>query len=527
MKALLMKVKSLFSKENTLTVTVLIVLLHPILDLDHIFYSFLDRFNLPLPSTLLHFLVLPLFILMVYFILEPKKLKVGIGFGLYGLVVIGYFILHHLYVKDLFDQLYLTNRYVYSLSKEFQYVLTLIIPFGMIYAFFRVDLNEKVFNKIIVWTSILIAIPLFLSNLFLFGPSTYVGDTMANFPTWFFGIYDTFHPRQLATKFFFSEGNTTGILLFAIYPLLIKQYFEDRKHRYGLLVLIAIQGMAMYVLATRVATYGVPLMLGTMLAVYTFLVFIKKIRMDWKPFLILSSVFLVFITILPYTPAMVNQTIDAENNGYVFDNEDYRVTAKDYVKDGAKNLIPGSAEFNYYYIHIFKDYAYFLTIPKIYWEWYYPYTIDAKWYVDLIFNYDLSQRASGRQFEKIFSEYKWNQLSATQKLFGYSYTMFMNGSILLEQDFLMQRYSFGYLGLAILVGPWLVVSLLLLYVFLRKFNANLNLTVLSLGLSLVALFGGAYMSGHVIDQFLTTTYMALIFGFLFSFMVGRIESQNE
>jgi hypothetical protein len=225
-------------------------------------------------------------------------------------------------------------------------------------------------------------------------------------------------------------------------------------------------------------------------------------------------VFVIFLSIYPYTPAVVNQTIDAENNGYVFDNEDYRLNAKDDVFDGAAALIPGSAEYNYYYIHIFRDYAFFLTIPKIYWEWYYPYDIDAKWYVDLIFEYPLEQRASGRQFQRIFSDYKFNQLDSTQKLFGYSYSMFMNGSILLEQDFYMQKYTFGYLGVVILLGPWIGLLIWIAYLFIRRLKYNFNLQTLSLGLFIGAIMGGAYMSGHVLDQFFTTTYLAFGMAYL-------------
>ena len=507
-------IKKYLTEKNMVALVLSLILLHPILDLDHILYPYLDALGLPLPSTGLHFIVLPLFVLVVFFFIEPNKKKMGFLFGLYGVMLAGYFYQHHLFVKDLFDQLYLTNRYVYSVTTEFRYVLTLIIPYGLVYAFYRTKLNSDVLKRVVVITSALISIPLVLSNLFLFGPSTYVGKTMANFPYWFFGIYDIFHPRQLATKFFFSEGNTTGILLFGLYPMLISIYLQAKKYQWSLLGLIIIQGLAMYVLATRVATFGVPIMLGVMIALVILILLLKLETIQKQRIGLLSIVFVIFLSIYPFTPAVVNQTIDAENNGFVFSDENDRMTAKDYVIDGAKELIPGSAEYNYYYMYIFRDYAYFLTIPSIYYEWYYPYQIDAKWYVDLIFEVPLEQRASGRQFQRIFSDYKFNQLDSTQKLFGYSYSMFMNGSILLEQDFMMQKYTFGYLGVAILLGPWLALLAWIAVLFLRRLKQNFNLETLSIGLFIGAILGGAYMSGHVLDQFFTTTYLAFGMAYL-------------
>lgn len=513
MKNLNMKLKEIFNRENLITTTIVVVLLNPILDIDHIFYSVWDKTGLPLPSTVLHFLILPLFVLIVYLFIEPKKIKAGIALSIYGAIVLSYFAVHHFFVKDLFEQLYLTNRYVYSLSYELQYVLTLVIPFGLIYAFYRLDLNANILKKIIITTSILISIPLFLSNLFVFGPSTYVGNTMANFPTWFFGIYDVFHPRQLATKFFFSEGNTTGIILFSIYPLLISYYFEAKKKSIWLLVLIFVQGIAMYVLATRVATYGVPIMLGSMIILYLFVYAIKRFKFDYRKLFGILLIFSILLGMYNFTPAVENQRIDSENDGLVL-NEDYQRLEGKGTLEAGKDLIPGTAEYNYYYQYMFEQYYFLLTIPSIYYEWYYPYQIDSKFYVDLIFNYELYQRASGRQFERIFSDYKWNRLDSTQKLFGYSYSMFMNGSILLEQDFLMQKYAYGYLGAIILVGPWLMILAFIAYLFLRNFLANLNLKTLALGLSIGGMLGGAYLSGHVLDQFFSTVYLALFVSIL-------------
>jgi hypothetical protein len=164
---------------------------------------------------------------------------------------------------------------------------------------------------------------------------------------------------------------------------------------------------------------------------------------------------------------------------------------------------------------MFEQYYFLLTIPAIYYEWYYPYTIDPKFYVDLVFNYTLYERASGRQFQRIFFDYKWNKLTDQQKLFGFGYSRFMQGSILLEQDFLMQKYTFGLIGTILMTAPWILLLLIILYRVLTKINQHLNLNFIATGIGFVGILLAAYLSGHVLDQFLTNVYLALLLAVLF------------
>lgn len=517
------KIKELLTKENVTLLTIVIVLLHPLLDMDYLAYGFLDSIGLPLPSTILHFLALPFLVITIFLVYEPNKKKMFFLAAYIASIYGAYFILHHWVVKDMFNQLYLTYRYEYSMTTELRYVLTLIIPFTLIYAFYRVNLSKENFKKIIIITSAFISIPILLSNIFVFGPSTYQGFTKANLFTWFFGIYETYHPRQLASQFYFSEGNTTGILLFGLYPIIINYYIQAKK-KWPYLLLIITQGLAMYVLATRVATFGAPLMLGVMIFIYLFLVIIKKMEFNYGNLIPLTLVLLILLSIFPYTPAVVNQQIDAKNDGLVLQEDYQREGGKEALQNGA-DLIPGTAEYNYFYQYIFEDYYFLLTIPSIYYEWYYPYQIDPKFYVDLIFNYELYERASGRQFQQIFFDYKWNKLDRSQKLFGFGYSRFMQGSIVLEQDFVMQKYTLGYFGMFLLTFPWLGLLIYVIYKVLRKFLKYCDLEFISTGIAFTAIIGSAYLSGHVLDQYFTSVFLSLLISNLLLY-VKKVNNEN-
>lgn len=517
------QIKKLITSEALVIIMMTSIILQPFFDIDYLLYPILNPIGIPLPSTIFYFIILPILIVLTFLLKEKNKKRVMYIAGFYLTIVAIYFIFHHLFVKDLFEQLYLTNRYIYTFGTELRYVITLVIPFGLIYAFFKSEFNKNTISRIVILSSIFISVPIFLSNLFLFGPATYYeGPILANFPTWFFGVYDTLHPKALTTKFFFSEGNTTGIILFSLYPLLIRQLFET-KRKWLILSLIIIQGWAMYVLATRVATYGVPLMIGAVLFIWIFLVILKKEKFNWKPFVMLLMTFLIFFSSLSITPAVKNLEIDNRNDLAVFENDENRLAWKNEIDN--IELIPGTAEFNYYYQHIFEVYYWLLTIPDVYYKWYYPYIIDPKFYVDLIFDYDFWERKSGRQFQQIFFDYKWKRLNDTQKLFGFGYSRFMMGSILIEQDFVMQKFTLGYLGMVILTFPWLGILAYLIYKSIRRFKSACNFDVISLGMAIVAIIGGAYLSGHILDQFFSTIYLSFYVGSIL-FLLNTKAKEN-
>lgn len=512
MKSNVSKIKNIFNKQTYLALMIAIILIQPILDIDHLLYPFLNQLGIPLPSTIVYLLGYPFMILLAFLIKEKNKKRTLIFATIYLTLIILYFVTHHLMTKDLTELLYLPTTYKYSMSSELKYVLSLVLPVGLVYAFFKSEFTQETFDKIVIISSILISFPLFFFNLFAIGPSTYyAGDTLANFPTWFFGVYETYNPKMLATKFYFSEGNTTGIILFSLYPLLINQLIKA-KNKWLLFGLVFIQGVAMNVLATRVATYGASLMLAAVLFVWLFLVLIKKMKFNFSNLAMISILLAIFYFALPYTPAVRNLQIDNRNDLNVVQNDSKLDEWKGTIND--EGLIPGSAQFNYYYQHIFEDYYWLLTISNEYYKYYYPYVMDPKFYVDLIFEVDFYDRVSGRQFEEIFFKYKWNKLNNIQKVFGFGYSRFMNGSILLEQDFSMQQYTLGYSGMVLLTFPWLALVAVLGIIAIRKFKYIFDLDILLPAIAIASILGGAYLSGHVLDQYFSSTFLAFYMGYL-------------
>ena len=94
------------------------------------------------------------------------------------------------------------------------------------------------------------------------------------------------------------------------------------------------------------------------------------------------------------------------------------------------------------------------------------------------------------------------------------YSTFMNGSIVLEQDFKQQVYTLGYAGVMLCCVPWLLVAMFGLYQLLRRFKQMIDLKTMCLCVSFCAAIGSAWLSGHTLDQFVTSVFMALVVSLL-------------
>jgi len=506
MQKIVKRIESI-SKETLMKLFTLTVALIIFLDMDQWIYPYLDRFGLPLPSTILTFIWLPIYILLVFFVLETNKKKVLLIAVVLGVIYVAYFIVHHLLVNDLETFLRLQNYFHYSLIYELIYMFILLLPLVFVYVIYRLQPSFTQTEKIMVMVAMMISIPIVITNLLTISPSTYVGWTKSNFLTWFTGIYDVYHPRELATKFFFTEGNTTGIVLFATFPFTIN-LMRKFKASWKTSLMVIVQGLAMFCIATRVASYGVIIIMIAYLMILLVMYFIKKEKPNRKFIAVFLLVLFVFGLMFKQTPAYVNQQINADNNFEIIENEGLRQQIKGSIVN--PNLDPLSEEFINYYSHIFVDNAFLLSIPPTYYMNIYYYRLDPKFWVDLIFEYDFYQRADGRDFEKIFSDYQWNKLSNTQKMFGFGYSTFMNGGILLEKDFEMQVYTHGYIGFTILVLPWIGALLIILYKGLRQFKNIISADILVCGVSFCGILISAYSSGHTLDEPFSSILLALL-----------------
>ena len=509
------------NKKTVFLAVCILVALHPVIELDYLFYSVLDKFGLPRLTTIIDLLVLPCLVLLTFLLFEKNKKRVVLLFGIYVVIFGVYFLLHCQNANFLQYNLRLPDRYVFLLSDEVVYTITLLLPLVYIYVFYYVDITEKILKYVTVTLSCVTSLPIFISNLFVFGESTYQGYTIDNFLSWFSLPFNatTNHPRMYATKFFYDEGNTIGILMIMVLPFVY--YFmhkaKTNKEKGLLTSLIVVQSLAMIILSTRVATYGTALVPLAMLAIYIVLIVLKYEK--FKPLYALFLVIMIVFSgsIIPFGPAYQNQLLDATDYGFLKEEDNVRNEKKDEVKRGGEGLEPFSKEWIDYYVYVFEDNSFLIGVtPPVYYKTWYDYKLDPKFWVDLMFDYELEERVNGRQIQTIFTHYKWDPLNNYQKALGMGYGTFMRGSILLERDFAQQYFSYGLIGFILIMCPWFVVAaylgIKLILSYKHKKWTYLNVVLMmSICIGLLC----SYVSGHTMDELTASLFIALCAGILF------------
>lgn len=500
------------------TLILVFVIIQPIIDMDYLFYDFVNSLGLPRFATVVRFVILPLLVVCSFILREPKKKRTFSIAFVYGVLFFGYFFLHTKQAQALFPRLDLTDNFKFNTFQELTYVLTLVLPYGITYFIYHEHFDLKEIKSMTMITSFIVSVPIVVGDLFVFARSTYYGYTVGNFFTWFTPIYDWYHPRTLASKFFFNEGNTIGILLFMVLPLLYYFFIqeEDQKKRKQIGILIVLQSLAMQMLATRVATYGVILIPFVYIVLHIFdSKALKRSKLQKNTLIYFTCVAIVFGLILDRTPAVQNQKVDAINDTALLHNG--MADAGKLELANAEDLIPGTPEYINFYVYMFETYGinarYIQSVPSMYYTEYYNYQHDPKFWCDVTFM-PVFDRVSGRQIETIFFNYKYKELTSKEKLLGMGYSSFMNGSIVLEQDFKQQIYTLGYIGELLCIFPWIGIMLYGLVMFIKKYKDLINLETITYVIALGAGFGSAWLSGHVLDQFMTTTFIALLVAIL-------------
>ena len=513
--------KKFINKNLVYILSCLMIVLHPFIELDYLFYDFLNNYGLPRLTTIINLIIYPLLILLTFILFEKNKKKVLIFSIIYGLIFLIYFYLHTKNAYIVQELIHLPNNYWYSIFDEFIYCLYLIIPLIYIWVFYRQEISDNALKNISFGISGLISIPIFISNIFIFGYSTYEGDVIDNIFSWFslpFNPLDN-HPRKYASKFFFAEGNTIGILMTIILPLMYYFFLrEERKQKkiiYGLLIFI--HSISMMILTTRVATYCAILIPLTILIVYVLFGLLKYEKIN-KLFLSFILIMIVITgTILPFSPAYQNQKIDAQTYSFQKESESQK-DDKDIeeIRKRAESLTPYTKEWLDYYTYMFESYVWFLRVtPPIYYTELYDYKYDPQFWVDLMFDYELEERINGRQIQTIFTNYKWQQLNPYQKSLGMGYSTFMHGGIILERDFVRQYYALGLIGFILMMFAWLILYICIVYRFIRDFiKHKLDFLNILLLMSISIVLAASYLSGHTFDQLSVSMVISLMFGIL-------------
>lgn len=329
--------KKILNKENLFVLIFILVALHPVVELDYLLVDYLG--SIPRLTTIINYIVFPFLVVLVFLFYEKNKKRTLLLFGVYALLFGVYFIVHCKNASIIATSIHLTENFYFNISDEVVYTITLLLPLVYIYVFNLSNINQKILKKIVITISLTTALPIFISNLFTFGMSTYQGYTIDNFLSWFKNPMTRYwhHPRKYATKFFFEEGNTIGILMIMCLPFMYYFWLKEKSRIKKVFetLLIIIHSLAMIILSTRLATYCSVVIPCVLLVIYVILLILKyeqNLNKLYIYFLVIMTI--ICACIIPYSPAYQNQQIASQDYGIIYLEEHQREDGQSVIADG-------------------------------------------------------------------------------------------------------------------------------------------------------------------------------------------------
>lgn len=474
------------------------LMVQPFFDIYYLYHmENIDSIFVFSPSTILRLLVFA--VLFILFILDKKKFKTTFAFAA---VCLGYFVVHH-YVAG--HSLFYKNE-TYSIVSELFYILRVAIPLYMIYLVYHYKFEDRKIEKIFYTVAFIFSSIMIVTNLFYIALPAYpYGDTIkGNFFTWFLARNMDITAYELATKGIFNMANQIAGVFVIIFPMLVYYLYTNYSRKKLIVVIMMI--ISMYMLGTRVSSWGVILVLVVMLLVYLITNFKK-----WEKNLIILNILLViFSSILIYfAPVSIRQFYEGDD--LLTGTSEEKAAQKEKLYKKLYNYLENYETVNKKTFDRFiEKNGGILYIPVAFFE-VYPIEEDPEFWLNHI---KTRTGVDNRYVENALITYFDGKYGNKKTmLFGHSYTKTFNNGFYLERDFLYQYYALGVVGLVIFFAPYILIEIYAAYVVLRyrdKFNMK-NLTYM---FAIALLMASSLMSGNIMDTFIDTIFLAFICGLL-------------
>lgn len=491
------------------------ILIQPFLDIFYLYQppiSILLKFS---PATILRIVLVG--IISVMFLWANKNNKLRLFIGIYTGLLLLYFIVHHLNAMQ-FHSL-VDGNFGYSITGELFYIIRMVLPLIVLVISYNVRFTDNELESIVSWLVALVSGSIVVTNLFKISLASYTNQRITgNIFNWFF---DNRHGSyfQLASKGFFNFANSTAALEVLLLPLMF--YYLVKHLNAKNIILCLLQVLAMFMLGTKVSTLGCIGLLVVITCMYLFFTFIKK-DLVFKP-LTLGVLFLFIIlsgVIYPDSPAINRTNFDAQI-------QQERDGNQDKVKEREKKLEEKSKEDNTkkhketpLIKYIRKHYGEY-SINARFIEVSYPYYDDPNFWKEIM-KWPIQDRTSFRKLEiAMLDRVKSINDNPKDDLLGITYTR-MNNIFNVERDFISQYYSMGLIGVVLLVLPYILGVIYLMYEILRHFKTKFTFRNTAFLLGILGILGVSLYSGNVMD-FLTETF---ILAFIEGQLLVRVKRQS-
>ncbi|MGM9882455.1 MAG: O-antigen ligase family protein [Bacilli bacterium] len=494
---------------------ILMLIIQPLLNLNILYTDkVMDIFKFS-PSTIIRLLMALILAFMVF--ISKKKGKQEKFIFIYTILYVIYIFLHHYNAISFAANV--TGEYKYSIVSELFYLFRMFIPVLIVYITANVDLNHMDLRKILKIVILSFSIVIIISNLFTFGIKSYgYGTIKYNIFSWFNesgGVYSDYLTIGL-----FIGTNRLGALLVSLLPLSIYYYFTDKKNSF--MGIIFLQILSLIMIGTRTATYAFILITPVMILIYLYLSLVRKnVDFSTKKIIILVIVFVLFTLLAINSPVNnrdeYNDLNNAEKTNEVLEEENKDKLEKIFAKydnEFKNNLLCTNCEAQEEMVNFIEENYNKLYISYEYAS-IYDYKHDYLFWTNII-NLPFSERNNGRKIQYLISEriLELNNNYNKDRLFGMGYSRFKNADLYLEQDFLVQYYTCGIIGVILFILPYVASLICAAIYIIKNFRKKLDFDLLTYCFCLCLFLISGYIGGHVLDEMITYTFMSVFCGLI-------------
>lgn len=514
------------------------LIIQPILDIYILFEPQVISFFHFSPSTIIRIIFVGILLLLLLFTIKWEKKYIWIF--IYLALILIYTILHH--QNALHFQSKVEGNFSYSIVSELFYIIRMLLPLTLVFISSHLKFNKKQIETVISWLVILISGSIIVTNLLEISLNSYTNLKITG------SIFDWFGKEPLsyrlgASKGFFMYANQIAALELLLTPLVF--YFTIKNPNRKNICLIFMQLFAMFMLGTKVAALGFMILLVCMLVMYFFFGIIKKeIRISKKTILIFLCLCICCLVLLPKSPmenrSSVTEQISEEHHHKKICKEikfnfsdpyTYHVTEKNIkvnwkekcesevdienkkmqvVENSLNNLKTEEEKENYLVSFLKKEYGNF-ALEKTFIKNSYPYQYDASfWYQEM--KRPMSERVNYRILEEdMLKRVKEINNNPKDELYGITYSR-MSNIFNLERDFLSHYYSLGWIGLILLLFPYLILLGICIVKILIHFKEKFTFYNCTLALALGITFFSAFYSGNVMDGLVVSLILGFVLG---------------
>lgn len=497
-------------EENYKYLLMFLFIIQPILDLVWLNDGTVpELFGFTIP-TLVRMLLMALLAVLAPWIIKFRKSHLWFGLYIGGVGI--YFVIHHW--NALGFQSLVPGNFNYGLLGELFYVVRMLIPIVVMFFVYNSKFGRKDFDRCVIFIVLLMSTIEVLTNVFEIAICSYSDNKISgNIFDWFFN-QGRYYYNELASKGLFY-WSIVSMILVLLFPYVIFLFVDTKQKRYFSLAVL--QAIALFMFGTKATSYSVIIISGFMCVLYGFFAIIKKeYKFCIKVMGLLILLFAGGLCLLQYSPAVARNVYDQEYQ-YKIDEEEQERKEEEEAQYFLSENDPKEL------IRFFDNNYKFLSIDEKFIKDAYPYQYDPVFWYRVYDGLVPSQRMQNRiiQEEVLKRVFAVND-NDMDKFFGVGYTRTSN-IFNLEKDFVYQYYSMGIIGALLLVGPYIMIVLMAIFIMLLRFKNKVTFgnSALVLGCGLTCCL--AYYSGNTLESLGITIVMGMVYGYL---LVQILEKKN-